>query len=141
MGRTKAGVRGQHGDIAGPQAVDRFPIGIESDELPILGHIDLVAEQTWSRPCATVPLAPGADRPSRQLDGSAGCRAVRFATQHQSAGRHGVGHRTAAASAAADQGQRMVLSSPAKTCGMATPAKAEAAANPDGTLDELTTVV
>ncbi len=34
---------------------------------------------------------------------------------------------------------RMVLSSPASTCGMATPAKAEAAANPDGTLDELTT--
>ncbi len=40
--RTPARIAGQHGDVAGTQAVDRLAIGVEADEPPLRRHVDLV---------------------------------------------------------------------------------------------------
>ena len=45
VGGAEAGMRSQHGDVARPQAVDRFAIGIEPLESTLFGHVDLVAEE------------------------------------------------------------------------------------------------
>ena len=43
--RAEGGVRGQHRHVAGPQAVDCLPVGVEPQESPLVGHVDLGAEQ------------------------------------------------------------------------------------------------
>ena len=44
MDAAEAVVRGQHGDVAGPEAVDRLAIGVEADEAPLGRDVDRVAE-------------------------------------------------------------------------------------------------
>ena len=47
--RTEAGVRGQHGHVARPQAVDRLAVGVEAQEPPFRRHVDPVAQQVAQR--------------------------------------------------------------------------------------------
>ena len=42
--RAEGRVAGQHGHVAGPQAVDRLAVGVEADEPPLRRHVDLVGE-------------------------------------------------------------------------------------------------
>ena len=42
--RAEADRRGEDRDVAGPEAVDRSLVGVDADEAPLLGHIDMVLE-------------------------------------------------------------------------------------------------
>ena len=63
--RAEGGVRGQHGHVARPQAVDRLAVGVEAQEPPLRRHVDLVAEQLGQGLVRSGPVDPGADRPWR----------------------------------------------------------------------------
>ena len=90
--RAEAGVRGQQGHVARPQAVDGLAIGVEAEELPLLGHVDLLAELLAQRLVRGLQAILEQVGHGDQLDRPAG-------------GRKGVAHRAAAAVAAADDGQ------------------------------------
>ncbi len=42
--------RGEEGDIAGPQAVERLLVGLEPSEDPVVGHVDPILELLFDRP-------------------------------------------------------------------------------------------
>ena len=130
MGCAKAGVCGEHGDIARLQAVDRMAVGVEAHELPFLGDVDLVAEQIGRALLPQRNLIGDQVGHRHEFYRASGGRAIRFAAQDESARRHGIGDRPAPRPPQPIKARRIVLSSAAKTRGIATPAKADAAAIP-----------
>ena len=90
--------RGEDRHVARLQAVHRLLVGVEADELAVLGHVDLVGELLLQLRVAAVEAVLEDVGHGHQLD-----RAV--------LGRQGVGRRAGAAAAAADQGHldRVVL--------------------------------
>ena len=90
--RAEGGGGGEHGDVAGPQAVDGLLVGVEAQEHPLRRNVDLVAEHLLQ------PLVA----PLLTLFEDVG-HGVQF---DRAAGRgERVGHRARAAIAAAHQGQ------------------------------------
>ena len=90
--------RGEDRDVARLQAVHRLLVGVESDELTVLGHVDPIAELLLDVAIAAVEAILEGVGHGHQLDGAV-------------LDRHGIAGRAAAAAAAADQGHldRVVL--------------------------------
>ena len=107
--------RGEDGDVARLQAIHRLLVGVETDELAILGHVDLVGELLLELLVAAAEAVLEDVGHGDQLD-------------RPLLDRQGVGRRAGAAAAAADQGHldRVVLGG--MDGGTAMPARVVAAA-------------
>ena len=108
--RAESGVGGQHRHVARAQAINGVPIGVEAQELPLGRHVDKVAQRLLQHGVGLINLVLADISHGNQFDRPAGARADRplgatVIAQDQPAGRHGIGHRAAAPSTAADQGQ------------------------------------
>ena len=114
---TERRVGGQHGHVAGAKTIDRLPIGVKSNELPLLRNVYLIAQGfAQGAVCLRQPVFKQVGH-GVQLDRTGGlrvflARSAVIVAHHQSAGRHGIGRSTASTSAATDQGQpdRVVFS-------------------------------
>ena len=103
-------MRSQHRHVARPQAIDGVPIGVEAQEPALRRHVDPVAQGQLQRAGRLVELVQAQIGHRDKLDGPASACAggplgAGVVPEDQSARRHGIGHRTAAPAAAADQSQ------------------------------------
>jgi len=98
MDRPKARMGCQQGHIAGLQAVDRFAVGVEAQELPLRGNVDRRAELAGQAPQRGVQT---------RLENVGRGDQLGIAVGH----RQRIGHRSRPAASAADQRQtdRVVL--------------------------------
>ena len=114
--RAESGVRGQHGDVAGPQAINGMAVGIEAQETALGRHVNPLAQRLGQGVVGLINLLLPDVGHGDELDWAAGTRkrgplGAAVVAQDKSARRHGIGHGPTAASAAADQGEpnRVVL--------------------------------
>ena len=91
MQPAKSQRRGEDRNVARLQAVHRLLVGVEADELTLLGHIDPIAERPLDVAIAAVEAILEYVGHGHQLDRAA-------------VDRHGIASRATAAAAAADQG-------------------------------------
>ena len=116
--RAEGGRGGQHDHVAGAETVDRLPVGVEAQELPLGRHVQTVLE-LWQLLGevleAALNLVSKEVGHGIELDRAAGRR-------------EGVGHGAGAARPPPIRASLIVLDSAACTCGTATAAKAEAPA-------------